>query len=210
MRIKWFILAVFILVAIGIKPEPPYIEPEKVAAETQIQAPEPISEPEAPIVHVEPEKPAEAPEEPPHDPNGCEPEQYWAEEPPYNCIDKAKTEVASSVAHKAYKPAATNCGQLIQQAGITDPLASELIRRESSCNPAAVNPSSGACGIAQELLEPNQSSQQWAAVNAGYCPKSNCTMQDPVCQLRWMQGYVMQRYGSWAAAIAHHDINNWY
>ena len=35
-------------------------------------------------------------------------------------------------------------------------------------------------------------------------------MTDAVCQLRWMQSYVMGRYGSWEAARAHHDANNWY
>ena len=103
-----------------------------------------------------------------------------------------------------------DCGSYMSQAGINDANARELISRESGCSSSAVNSSSGACGIAQELLEPSQSAQQWAAVNAGYCPKSLCSMSDPVCQLRWMKTYVQDRYGGWGGAIAHHDLHNWY
>lgn len=110
----------------------------------------------------------------------------------------------------AVASASGNCEQWLSQAGITHNLARELISRESGCRSNAVNPSSGACGIAQELLEPHQRAEQWAAVNAGYCPKSKCSMQDPVCQLRWMQNYVYGRYGSWERAIAFHNANNWY
>lgn len=72
--------------------------------------------------------------------------------------------------------------------------AIQLINRESGCNPYAVNPSSGACGIAQELP----------------CGKSGCQLGESVCQIAWMQSYVKARYGSWANAVAFHDRNNWY
>jgi hypothetical protein len=91
--------------------------------------------------------------------------------------------------------ASGNCATWIAQAGISDTAnAIELIRRESNCNPNAVNSSSGACGVAQELP----------------CGKSGCSMGDGACQVKWMNNYVSQRYGSWANAVAFHNANNWY
>lgn len=88
-----------------------------------------------------------------------------------------------------------NCADWIRQAGITDVAnANELIRRESGCNPNAVNRSSGACGVAQELP----------------CGKSGCGMGNGACQVKWMAKYIENRYGSWANAVAFHDRNSWY
>lgn len=88
-----------------------------------------------------------------------------------------------------------SCAEWLVAAGVTDIVnASELIRRESGCNPNAVNRSSGACGIAQELP----------------CGKSGCGLGNPVCQIKWMQSYVVARYGSWAGAVAFHSSHNWY
>lgn len=87
------------------------------------------------------------------------------------------------------------CEDWLAQAGITDLVsARELLRRESGCNPNAVNPSSGACGLAQELP----------------CGKSGCSLGDGACQMAWMKRYVEGRYGSFAAAISFHNANNWY
>ncbi len=85
------------------------------------------------------------------------------------------------------------CADWIRQAGVSDVAnAMELIRRESNCNPNAVNRSSGACGIPQAL------------------PCSKLGTSDPVAQIRWMQSYVDARYGGWAGAIGHHNRMNWY
>ena len=91
---------------------------------------------------------------------------------------------------------AGNCGEWLAQAGITDSDAVQLIGRESGCNPGAVNRSSGACGIPQALP----------------CSKLKCPLDatGAVCQLQWMQNYVMGRYGSWAKARAFHDARGWY
>ena len=87
------------------------------------------------------------------------------------------------------------CTDWIAAAGITDVAnALELIGRESGCNPNAMNSSSGACGVAQELP----------------CGKSGCALGDGACQVRWMNGYVTGRYGSWSAAVAWHNAHNWY
>lgn len=110
---------------------------------------------------------------------------------------------------KAEKPAQSvsgDCASWMKEAGITNPTAQILIGRESGCNPCAYNPGqsdcnytgNAACGIPQALP----------------CSKlrdvAGCAMTDAVCQLRWMENYVMNRYGSWENAKAHHDANNWY
>jgi hypothetical protein len=98
----------------------------------------------------------------------------------------------------------SNCSSWMTAAGITHPLARDLIQRESGCDPTATNPSSGACGIPQALPCSKMgdghfdSNKNWVRHN------------DPIVQLKWMQNYVIGRYGSWEAAIAFHDANNWY
>lgn len=88
-----------------------------------------------------------------------------------------------------------NCDTWIASAGISDVSnARELIGRESGCDPYARNGSSGACGVAQELP----------------CGKSGCSLGDGACQVKWMNSYVLGRYGSWAAAVAFHNANNYY
>lgn len=69
-----------------------------------------------------------------------------------------------------------------------------LVQRESTWNPNAVNRSSGACGLAQALP----------------CSKVPGNPYDPVNSLNWMNGYVVNRYGSWAGAVAHSQAKGWY
>lgn len=92
-------------------------------------------------------------------------------------------------------PVSGSCMDWIKGAGISDiNSAIQLINKESGCNPNAVNPSSGACGVAQELP----------------CGKSGCALGDGACQVKWMDGYVQARYGSWANALAFQIANSWY
>jgi len=87
------------------------------------------------------------------------------------------------------------CAEWMSAAGITDTYnATILLNKESNCNPNAVNRSSGACGLAQELP----------------CGKSGCVLGDGACQMAWMNKYVLIRYGSWAAAVQFHIAHNWY
>jgi hypothetical protein len=87
------------------------------------------------------------------------------------------------------------CNVWLTGAGVTDlASATNLIARESGCNPYAVNPLSGACNVAQELP----------------CGKSGCVLGDGACSVRWMDGYVHARYGSWAAALNFQIRNGWY
>ena len=143
---------------------------------------------------IEPEKPSEQPETKPEapkiveDPNNCEPERYWAKEPPHECLDKPTQ--AKSVSNVATSSPAVSvggsCEDWMAQAGIPVTNATRtLIINESGCRPDAVNPSSGACGIPQALP----------------CSKLPCSLQDPVCQLKWMDGYVKARYTTWERAL---------
>lgn len=89
--------------------------------------------------------------------------------------------------------ASGTCLEWMLKASISDiETASILIAKESGCNPNAINPRSGACGIPQAL------------------PCSKMGLIDPVGQLVWMQTYVYQRYGTWDAALAFHLRNGWY
>lgn len=90
-----------------------------------------------------------------------------------------------------------NCHTWMRQAGIAEvdmASAYALIMKESGCNPAVFNPSSGAGGIPQALP----------------FSKMGCTTSDPVCQIRWMIGYVNARYGGFPQALAFQISHNWY
>lgn len=69
-----------------------------------------------------------------------------------------------------------------------------MVTRESRWNPNALNPSSGACGLAQALP----------------CSKVGPNWMDPVVSLNWMNSYVMGRYGSWENAYNFWQHNRWY
>lgn len=69
-----------------------------------------------------------------------------------------------------------------------------IVTRESGWNPNAVNKSSGACGLGQQLP----------------CGKWAGAWNDPVAALQAMNGYVHGRYGGWAGAVAFWQANHWY
>lgn len=72
----------------------------------------------------------------------------------------------------------------------------ELIARESGFKPNAINPTSGACGLGQSLP----------------CSKMQCSldMDGVECQLKWVENYVVNRYGTIDQALSFHDVKNWY
>src|SRR5882672_6540968 len=87
--------------------------------------------------------------------------------------------------------------QLLADAGVPADqwlAADKIIQLESSWRTTAVEPTTGACGLAQELP----------------CGKSGCVPSDTVCTLKWANTYVVSRYGSWVAALSFHYTNNWY
>jgi hypothetical protein len=87
------------------------------------------------------------------------------------------------------------CHAWASQAGIvlTDS-AIQLLERESHCNHTAQNPTSSACGIAQNIN---------GCGSAGYG-------YDPISQLTWFHNYCQSRYGGFDGALAHSLSNNWY
>lgn len=126
-------------------------------------------------------------------------------------LAKATVKVANAVTNTSTVSAISgNCDSWLTEVGITHYKARELIKRESRCEPCIYNDGSAtgkidcnytgdrACGIPQSLP----------------CSKvrdiAGCGMTNPICQLRWMANYVQGRYGSWDAAIAHHDAKGWY
>lgn len=69
-----------------------------------------------------------------------------------------------------------------------------IVSRESSWNPNAVNKSSGACGLGQQLP----------------CGKWAGAWNDPVAALKAQYGYVNARYGGYPQAVAFWQANHWY
>lgn len=69
-----------------------------------------------------------------------------------------------------------------------------IVSRESGWNPNAVNKSSGACGLGQQLP----------------CGKWSGSWNDPVAALRAQYEYVKGRYGSYAGAVGFWNTNHWY
>lgn len=95
----------------------------------------------------------------------------------------------------------TTCYNWMSVAGIADnelDAAYKLIMKESGCNPYARNPNSGAYGIPQSL--PGNKMAKY-----GSDWQSN-----PITQLKWMNEYVHNRYGSFQRALDFHYKNNWY
>ena len=74
--------------------------------------------------------------------------------------------------------------------------------RESGWSNTAMNPSSGAYGIAQALPFTKMPKAAWPASAGG--------MSDPATQIMWMVGYILDRYGDPTAAAAHEQQFNWY
>lgn len=112
-------------------------------------------------------------------------------------IKQLEAEVQAKAEHKQYLASLSQPQRWMLEAGIPEnqwDIAYELVRRESTWNPVAVNPSSGACGLQQELP----------------CGKSGCNLGDAICGLKWMQEYVNSRYGGWSNAVAFHDKMGWY
>lgn len=89
--------------------------------------------------------------------------------------------------------------QLTTKYGITDAAnQSALVKlwnQESGWNPNAVNPSSGAWGIAQTLPE----------AHPDITPNTNGQ-----AQIDWGLDYIINRYGTPLAAWAHEVANDWY
>lgn len=71
---------------------------------------------------------------------------------------------------------------------------------EAGWDPTALNPESGAAGLAQALPASKYPPGAW--------PYSG--LDSAKLQLQWMMGYIKERYGSPSSAWAFHQANNWY
>lgn len=107
---------------------------------------------------------------------------------------QAQTQVAASSEVRSSQPTGS-CWDWMRQANISDSsTAYMLIMRESGCNPNAVNASSGACGIGQQLP----------------CGKWGHQWNDPIGAMIDTQNYVYTVYGSWGNAWHHETAYGWY
>lgn len=84
-------------------------------------------------------------------------------------------------------------------AGQWPPFAS-LEQQEAGWNPKAVNPSSGAAGLAQALPPSKYPPGAWPYTG----------LNSAKLQLQWMMGYIRDRYGNPAGAWAHEQSAGWY
>lgn len=69
-----------------------------------------------------------------------------------------------------------------------------IYQKESGNNPAAINKSSGACGLGQALP----------------CSKMPCSLSDYACQDQFFTSYMQNRYGSWENAKAFWLSHKWW
>jgi hypothetical protein len=81
---------------------------------------------------------------------------------------------------------------------LVDSCLRELIRRESGGKVNAVNPTTGAYGLPQAL-------PGYKMASAGPDWRTN-----PVTQIRWMVGYVADRWGGSCAALSQQKRFGWY
>lgn len=166
---------------------------------------------ETSIAPTEPEKPSEQPavqpepinQEPIIDPNNCEPEQYWAKEPPYECIPKkqqvssATTAGTSNQVVSAVMPSGGRVDWLVAS-GIPENewwAVDYLVSRESGWNPCAYYPRQNDCSASP--------STACGLVQQNPCGKIPGDWTDPVAALKWQYQYVAARYGGYAQAVEH-------
>jgi hypothetical protein len=87
--------------------------------------------------------------------------------------------------------------QLMQLAGISSndwPAVDYIVSHESSWNPDATEPTTGAHGLPQALPY----------------GKTGCGWYDAVCQLAWADTYAKERYGGWWNAYSYWAYHhNW-
>ncbi len=101
-------------------------------------------------------------------------------------------EIITVGAKVSIPPEYSQCASWAREAGVAEEnleAAIDLIYRESGCRVDATNPSSGAYGIPQSLP-----GNKMAAFGSDW-------ETNPVTQIRWMENYVVIRYGGWQQAL---------
>lgn len=84
----------------------------------------------------------------------------------------------------------------------------ELLRRESTWNPNAINDTSGACGLFQRLQMHPAPPCPWPSSGRGTSRER--VHATPLVQSVDGLRYIAGRYGTPAAALVHHDAVGWY
>jgi hypothetical protein len=87
--------------------------------------------------------------------------------------------------------------------------------REAGFNPTAINPTSGALGLAQALGHGNANTAgRYGNEYGGYgltdAQARAANNGDPAAQALWMMNYIKDRYGTPEAAAAHEQTYGWY
>lgn len=112
-------------------------------------------------------------------------------------VEKAKT-VSSPKPKTATPISGGNKQTWLQASGIPESqwlAVDSIVSGESGWNPNAINPSSGACGLGQQLP-----CGKWDSYGA---------WNNPVAALKAMTDYVTWRYGSWSYAVTWRDCVGW-
>lgn len=123
----------------------------------------------------------------------------------------SKVTNAATGTKSAYASTGGNCSQYFAAAGITSAVAMDIINRENrSCNPCTYNNGSGTGAVDCNYSGGNAYGIPQAMPGNKMASAGADWRTNPVTQLKWMQNYVMGRYGSWEGAQAHHDAYGWY
>lgn len=116
-------------------------------------------------------------------------------------IVEAVPEIVTVGAQITVAPGDETCVGWLREVGVAEEdleAALYIINHESHCRVDAENSYSGAYGIPQALPGSKMAS-------AGEDWRTN-----PLTQLRWMDSYVRNRYGSWQAALQFKQAKGWY
>lgn len=97
---------------------------------------------------------------------------------------------------------------MVRPAWATNTAYHELLRRESTWNPNAINDSSGACGAFQRLQMRPSPPCPWRTSGRG--TRRERVYATPLVQTQNGVRYILGRYGSPEAALRFHDRVGWY
>lgn len=119
-------------------------------------------------------------------------------EKPVAHVPESQPEVVAAETPAPQTPAYTGTHEeLMAAAGISPEdygAADYIISHESSWNPDATEPTTGAHGLPQALPY----------------SKTGCGWEDAVCQLQWASQYASSRYEGWQGAYAHWISYRWW
>lgn len=99
------------------------------------------------------------------DPQGCEPEMYWAQEPPHNCIPKSASSATKSSTTASSSGGCDSFRHLVGRYDWNVDTMMYAMRKESSCDPNAVGDNyairgvlAPSCGLLQVRTLPGRPS----------------------------------------------------